>query len=155
MTLGVTLLDSPAMVMQQAIINASLGTLPTVPQAQTTPWPVYCSLEPDAPDNVVTVYDQAGQDDGREMIIGDRVIHYGIMVKFRAVDHPTGFPVAQAMADWIDRRINQMLVATNAATYVIWNMSRKTDVVMLGRDVPRTQRSLFSISATAAISRVA
>lgn len=98
----------PQNVLAWALINAGLGTDPA-PWAGTTAgddWPVFYGVEPDRPDNAVTVYEGTPQLDGRTGPDGAVVQHYGFTVRVR------GGPSKAAVrlkAETIFRYLNETL----------------------------------------------
>lgn len=148
-------LVTPAQILQAALVAGSQGLMPVTPQPAVAvpPWPVYATNEPSDPDNVITVYDTQGIMDARAMVDGSWVEHVGLQFRVRSTDHPTGGAVAESLKDWLDQMVCQMAVPLGEATYVIWNMSRTSPVLALGRNVPASQRSLFTLNYVSALSR--
>jgi hypothetical protein len=149
-----TLLYSPADVIRQMFIDLQQGSDP----AGNTAWPVYAADEPSTPDNVITVYDTDGRDDGRTMPDGERQEHHGFQVRVRADDHPTGYAKARAIAVALDQSVTQRSVnlAGGQGThgYVVWSVSRTSDVLALGKEAPDSRRKLFTVNGVAHIRQV-
>jgi hypothetical protein len=142
---------SPAQVIQQLIADLSLGTDPLA----NTAWPVFASGEPSKPDNVLTITDTTGLDDGRVMQSGELLTHYGFQVRIRAVDHATGWAKADAIRTAFAESVYQNRVTLDATHYLIWAVTHIGQVLALGKDTPSTKRSLFTLNATVTIAAVA
>jgi hypothetical protein len=114
-------------------------------------WPVYSTNEPDSPDDCITVYDTTGRDYGRDHL-GERSEHPGIQVRIRASDAYDGFKKAQAVAVAMDRVVRQTvdldaLVGTGITQYFVYEISRTGNVLPLGKEMPASERTLFTINA--------
>lgn len=148
-----TLAHSPAEVLRAVLVGIGQGTQPPTPPAAASAWPVYASSEPAAPDNVVTVYDTAGVDDGRSMIDGELFQHYGVQVRVRATTHAAGW----AKADAIRRALAlecKLRGATVAGSSYVLTASRIGQVLALGRETPESQRRLFTVNALLVVDPV-
>jgi hypothetical protein len=156
-----SLLHSPAEIMRAALVSMGLCLSPVSVQAEPTGtvWPAYATNEPSSPDSVVTCYDTADVGHGRDMITGERTSHRGVQIRVRSQYYAAGFKQAQNLAINTDENIWQMQVsittAAGTATYIIWNVSRTSQVIPIGRDTPRTQRRIFTINTLMAVTRIA
>ena len=74
------LIHAPANIIRQLLISKSQGTNPLLQE----PWPISYSMEPDTPDNSITVYDTTDRDHGRTMVDGRRQVHHGFQVRVRS-----------------------------------------------------------------------
>lgn len=144
------LAHSPADIIRYALINASGGTLPT----NNGSWPIYCNSEPDSPDNCITIYDTEGRQHGRSMIDGERQEHYGVQVRVRAADPPTGFTKAQDLALLLDKTIINANVSISSTNYIVYTVSRSGNVISLGYDTPLSKRRLFTMNATISLRQL-
>ena len=143
-----TLTHSPATAIQSLLIALGVATDP----ASSAAWPVYASAEPDTPDNCITVYDTAGRDEGRRMTDGQRNERSGFQVRVRSKDHATGYTKARAIAVAMDGVLRQtVLVSTQH--YLIWAVTRSSDVLALGPESPSSKRPIFTVNATASIKQ--
>lgn len=150
------LTHSPAEVIQWLIVALDLGSDPDpANDALVGDWPVYFDSEPSNPDNCLTVYDTTGQNDGRTMIDGELLQHYGIQVRIRATDARTGWTKAQGIRKTLSENDVQRTVHVVAdgvdAVYTLWNLARFGTVLRLGKDVSKTKRSLFTINFLASL----
>lgn len=140
------LLHSPADVIRWLIIGLGGGTNPDLNLA----WPVRATREADLPDNCITVYDTTGRDDGRTMTEGERIEHPGILIRIRSSKPKEGFVKAKAIATLLDESVRMNSVAIDSSHYLIENVSRTGNVIPLGpapKDLPNSERSLFTINA--------
>lgn len=114
-------------------------------------WPVFVGLEPSSPDNCITVYDTVGEKNGRVMTTGEMQLHHGIQVRIRAVDHPTGFTKARAIAVALDEEVYGADVFIDdgqrpASTYRVHSYTRRSGVFALGDESPNSKRQLFTVN---------
>lgn len=141
-----------------AEINAELLRQWDVP---STPWVYYDSNEPDASavgDEIVTMYDTEGMEDGRAMIDGELWNHWGIQARIRSSEHTDGWLHANAIRNFWATQINQAVVAMkdkdgnlDGSRYLIWCIAHIGPVLALGKNVPNTKRSIFTVNAISAI----
>lgn len=148
-----TLTHSPADVVRWLLVRLALGT----DYRNASTWPVYAAAEPPAPDNVITVYDTAGTDDGSEMIGGELQGHYGFQVRVRALDHPTGWnkinTIRATLAEGVPAsgQVGTLVVIDNPSTlptchYRVENIARISEVNVLGMNVANEKTRLFTLN---------
>lgn len=143
-----TLAHSP-----EEIIRAALLKLGIVNAEDSASWPAFVSMEPDAPDNTVTVYGTEGFDSGRTMNDGRRLVHYGVQVRVRSSTFQAGWTKTRAIRDGLDESIRNMEVKIGSAWYLIAAVSRTGEPIPLGF-APGSKRRLWTINAKAAIRRI-
>ena len=144
-----TLTHSPADVLRRVLIALAQGTDPSDNGA----WPIYASREPNLPDNAITVYDTQGRDDGRRQTDGERMEHFGFQVRTRAIDFPTGYTKARAVAVVMDKNIYDEAVTLDSTNYLLHSVSRTTDVLYIGDD-PASRRALFTVNGVLTVKQV-
>jgi hypothetical protein len=116
-------------------------------------WPIYCAGEPDSPDEVITVYDTSDRSDGRSMITGETCYHRGVQLRVRARDHLAGRVRAESLRHFLDEGIYRNgvtvpdLVGTGSHSYCVHCVSN-TMILTLGKEIPASKRSLFTVNAT-------
>jgi len=137
---------SPADVIRWLLVSLSLGTDPENGLA----WPIHVSSEPDAPDDLIVVYDTAGITNGRIQRSGETVEHKGVMVQVRGTDHPTAWAKAEAVNTALDESVRNSEVTIGSEVYVVYSVTRHSGPISLGRE-PSTNRFLFSINAVVAL----
>ncbi len=151
-----SLSHSQADIIAQLLIDLAFGTDPTIDGT----WPIYVTEEPDNPDNVITVYDTVGTSDGRTQFDGEQQIHHGVQVRVRSTTHHPGYDKANDIAVGLDETILRDTVGvasvfgTGTAQYFVDSVSRKGDVISLGRESPNSKRTIFTINATVALREV-
>lgn len=145
---------SAADVIRHLMVNLSLGTLMEDNPSNPPDWTIGVSYEPDNPDNIITVYDQVGVKDGRQMFGGQSWIHYGLQVRLRSNDYPTGWKKIDSIATALDEAVDRNTVAISPNVYFVQAISRSSGPLPLGKDAPTTKRDLFTLNLTAAIRLV-
>lgn len=142
------LFHSPADIVRWLIVAVGAGTDPTLLPLQ--PWPVYDSVEPGAPDDVITVYNTSDQDDGRIMVDGERQQHYGIQIRVRGQTEKAGYQKAIAVAIALDGVVPGRVVSggtLDANTYIVYVVCIRGGVLYIGMDNPTTKRPIYTINA--------
>lgn len=139
---------SPADILRNLLVNLGLGTTPS----DSGSWPVYASLMPDTPDNVITLIDTAGVKQGRIQTSGEIQEHYGVQLLIRSTTHPVGYTKAQALAVALDENIQNNTVTISGTTYDVDAVSRRGNVLSLGEE-EESNRRLFSINAIVSINQ--
>ena len=144
------LADSPAAIFRQMLVDLGVGSDPadptTVPPTVAAAWPVYATGIPETPDDVIVVYDTDPVDDGRSMLDGERFLHVGLQVFVRAADSQVGWTKAESLAVTLDESVYQRTVTVNGNHYIVHCVNRIGGVLSLGKEVPISKRSLFSIN---------
>jgi len=135
---------SPSDVIQQLLIDLGQGTA----VADSGAWPVYASQTPDTPDSCITVVDTAGQKQGRMMVDGEVQEFPGVQVMVRCANPVTGWTKARAITVALDEGVTNTGVTIDGSVYVVYNVSRSSGPLSLGKDAPNSKRNLFSINAT-------
>jgi hypothetical protein len=132
---------SPADVLRQALVDLGLATDP--PSAT---WPASVDVEPDRPDNCITVYDTAARPDTRSAIDGRQSEHYGIQVRVRAGTYAEGWEKASTLYNALARTLSQQVVNLDGTPYLIECASHLGGVLPLRRARREDRRVLFVIN---------
>lgn len=140
------LLHSPADVVSRVLIALGLGSDP----ANNEAWPVFVSAEPGDPDNCLTLFDTPWRGDGRSMIDGEAWHHHGFQVRVRSATHKEGFARASAIHEGLDQDVHDDIVTLDGTRYLVHAVSG-TNILCLGKNVPHTKRSLFTINGLTTI----
>lgn len=138
------LTHSPADVVRWLLVALGLGSSPALEPLEA--WPVYTDNEPDLPDEVITTGDTSARDSGRVMYDGERAEFNGFQVRVRAGTFDVGYAKAHALAIAMDQAY-QVVVHVGASSYRVQSISRTSDVLSLGKQVPGSKRSLFTVNA--------
>ena len=151
-----SLSHSQADIVAQLLIDLGFGTDPTLDGI----WPIYVTEEPNSPDNVITVYDTVGTSDGRTQFDGEMQEHHGILIRVRSTTYPIGRTKARAIAVGLDETVLRdtvgvaSVLGTGTAQYFVDSVSRKGDVISLGKESPNSKRTIFTINATVTLREV-
>lgn len=137
------LLNSPATILQYLLVSLGIGTLP----ASRGAWPISVSQEPNEPDNTVTLFDTAGQSDGRVMVGGEVQDHYGINARIRSIDYPTGWRQANSLRVCWGETIYRNTVAVGDNSYLVQAVTHIGQIISVGKDMPRSNRSFFTLNS--------
>lgn len=137
------LTHSPADVIQQLLIDLEQGTA----VADAGAWPVYASRMPDTPDSCICVRDTGGTKQGRMMVDGEVQEFPGVQVMVRCASPVAGWTKARAVAVAIDEEVDLPSVTIGSSVYLVYNVSRSSGPLALGKDAPNSKRNLFSINA--------
>lgn len=135
---------SPSDILRWCLITKGLGSIPPA-----TPWPIHIGKEPEAPDNLVTIYDIRGRDHGRTNIDRERQEHEGLQIRVRSVRYKPGFRKAHQIAIALDRDIlHEIVTIDEIYLYKIHAVTRVTNVVFAG-EVKKDEdlRLIFTINA--------
>ena len=111
-------------------------------------WPIYVSFAPDAPDNLVCVYDTAGRQDGRVMATGEAIVHPGIQIMVRGLTHSLAY--AEMEKIWLntDAARKVTVALSSGETYCLLNVSRTGDVLNAGvEEMGDRRRHILSLNA--------
>ena len=100
-----TLTHSPADILARILVELELGVTPEA--NSLTRWQIFIGNEPDLPDEVITIYDTAGSDEGRVMADGERQEHHGIQARVRSRTHQGGWERIRRIALALDEDIYQ------------------------------------------------
>jgi|WetSurMetagenome_2_1015567.scaffolds.fasta_scaffold586091_2 hypothetical protein len=147
-----TLAHSPADVVRWLMIDLSLGTDPAGTGTSDS-WPIHASSEPDYPDNLITIYDTAGVQQGRIQNTGETVEHRGIMVQVRGTDHATAWGKMDAIKVALDESVHNSLVIVDSSQYTVYAVTKQSGPLSLGRE-QNTNRFLFTLNAIVALQQL-
>lgn len=139
---------SPADVVRSLLLELELGFDYA---DDATSWAVFTDGEPDLPDNCITVYGTQGRDEGSEMVQGERAEHHGVQIRIRSKTHTQGYVKARDIASAMDRNSHFINLVLEDIGYLVWKVTRTTDVLPLGKDAPNSKRNLFTINAVVSV----
>ncbi len=149
------MLHSPADVIRKALVDGGFGIAPITNNPttqQTTPWQVYVAKEPHKPDNVITVYDEDGEDNGREMATSERQVLDGVQIRLRSTRSETGWVRVNQIAVGLDA-MNMHFVVIGASTYRIWTFIRRGQPLFLG-DMPDRDAVVYAINGVMSVRQL-
>jgi len=131
---------SPAQIMSQAMIDASLFTVPG-----SSDWPLYISVLPSADgvaDQAACVYDVAPVSMGR-ILRGDHCWKHGVQLMVRDPSYTTGWAKAAASVRALEL-MHMVNVVIDDTAYLIDSVGLTTHVLSLGQDEYR--RAMFTVN---------
>lgn len=139
---------SPADILRYALVALGVGTLPD----DVDEWPIAVDTEPDEPESVITIKDTVGMNDGRVMFNGAQQLHPGVQVRIRAPKHNNGgWLKADSIRKAMNESVYQEEVTIDSKRYLLHCCSNVSQVIPLGKDVPRSKRSIFTINALVSV----
>jgi len=149
MTAG-SLSHTPAQVIAQLLVDLACGSSASL----TVGWPVFSTNEPDLPDNVITVYDTEGNQDGRFMITGEVRQHYGLQFRIRGTSHSIAHAKANTLKQILDQTVLRTAVALGGSTYLVQSVSRRSGPISIGKESPTSRRVIFTLNAVVSLRQV-
>lgn len=156
---------APQDVVKALLIGFGVGSQP-IAYAQ---WPILVDMEPDEPDNCITVIGTDGVMDGRLMPTGEQLEHFGIMLRVRAATTTgTGhtlhaFQVAfnkiKSIVEILDKTVVRTTlaltdIAQGDADYMIHCANRTSSIMNLGRQRGSKERYVFTVNYLFSIVQV-
>ena len=139
---------SPADVIRWALIALGMGSDPGVNNS----WPIFSDREPTSPDELITVYNTAGTNDGRVMA-GEVQGPRGIQVRVRSKTPQAGWMKADSIRTALAESLYRMTLTIGAAQYLVQSVSKIGNILALGKESPTSQRNLFTINAVTTITQ--
>jgi len=130
-----------------ADILASL--LQSLPDFQNLGVPIHVGVQPNTPDNVITIKDTAQRSDARIMSNSDYDTHYGVQFRVRGINHQVAFNIAYALLDILIYDIYYDTVNTipnDPNSYLIICLV-DPGIFYMGMDSPQSRRVVFTINA--------
>lgn len=135
--------DAVTNILQQLLVEESLGILPS----SGTNWPIYRVNTPDLVDNIITILETTGVQQGRYMTTGAYVDRPGFQILVRANDYDTGEAKARAISVGLTETLNiPRSITVNATEYMIDSISKTSGPIPLGKEIDSSKRYLFSIN---------
>lgn len=146
--MSLPLLHSPADILSRVLIAIGAGTEPGAGGA----WPIGVDLEPNVPDNCITVFDTAGRPDAR-LMDGQLMEHYGFQIRVRSVSHPIGYTKGYDLRTTMAENLKDAFVTIDATPYVVPSV-QTINLIRLGRESPNSSRYLFTINGLLVVQRL-
>lgn len=144
-------MESTASIVSKFLIDKGLAE----DVESTTPvvWPVFVSFLPEAGNDVVGVFDTAGNLDGRLMATGRVVEKYGLQVIVRSFDFPAGYAKIRNIAKELDA-VKGVEIKLDEVPFVVQNFSRQSAVLSMGNEeAAGSRRHLFSVNYAVTFKR--
>lgn len=146
------LTDSPASIVVELLVNGGQAT--EITNDPLLAWPAVVSVEPDSPDDVITVDDTTGQSDGRDMAGGVLNQHYGLQLRFRSVGAVSGWTKAQDVRAWLSEHVSMVAVSVGSNNYIVHCLAKFGQVLKLGTDAPSSKRWLHTLNCFVSIRQL-
>ena len=143
--MGTQLDHSPAEVVRQLLIDLSLGE-----DSQSSDWSVFVGVQPDSPDNCITVYDTTGILDGKVQFTGDTLEQHGVQIKIRARTVPLGRARSNLIGKKLDQDVQRTEVTVDSDDYLVHGVQRG-NILHLGHE-PESRNRGWSINCTCNIT---
>lgn len=141
------MIESPAEIVREYLINQSLVSLPSNSRA----WPMFVGHITDVERiDVCTIYDTTPLKDGRIIRSGEVIFHYGIQVATRSIEYEIGW----LQDDQLQRKlcaIHNEDVIVNSITWRLLNLT-KMSAAFIGIDEIR--RNVFTANFISTIERI-
>lgn len=143
---------SPGYVLRQIMVDLGLGVFPPQKAVQGT-WPIYHDGLPSSPDDVISVEDTDGHDDGRSMVDGTLFYHYGIQIIVRSQDGRTGWDKAEQIRQALAKQVYAHTVtldlnSVNQQTYYVHCIAHIGQVISVGKESPTSKRSIHTLNCS-------
>lgn len=144
-----SLTHSQAEVVQYLLADLGHGILPSdLPGS----WPIYALKEVDTPDDLITVYDTVGRNQGKTQFDGEVQEMHGVQIRIRAALNYLGRRKAREIQVGLDP-VRLKNVTVESSVYLVHSLSRSGDVNSLGNE-PNTKRELFTVNFLVALRQV-
>jgi hypothetical protein len=152
-------IHSPADIVRWLLVELGEGSAPLTPVSRASLWPVYATNEPSSPDECITVYDTVGRGDGRLMISGREINHYGVQVRVRSITHRTGWQKAESIRVSLSERTLEEAVSVPdvegvngglPTPYIVHCLAQIGAVLPIGTETT-SKRSIFTVNALVTI----
>jgi hypothetical protein len=140
---------SPADIIAQVLVDLGQGTI-----APDQPWPTAVSNEAQGGDRAITTYDTEIVKHSRAHVSGEVVEHFGVQVRVRAETHKVAFAKANLIARVLDEDVALTTTTIESSTYLVYSVSRRSGPLALGKDVPTSSRSVFTINVTVSLVKL-
>jgi len=150
---------SPAEILQKAMIDSGLAEDPgylSLGIGAHTLWPVIENFQPDAPDNVIIVYDTSGLAGSKGMISGARSEKPGFEILVRAMERSDARQKISSISTWLSKSLKrtEVEVGEEGDEYRIESVTLVGTIAFVGVEPDGKRRSLFSLNGRVSISQV-
>lgn len=156
MTTILQLQHEPADILAQVLINNGQVSDPSAGLADNTfnSWPVFAGMEPQVPDDCITLYTTVGRDSGRDHVTGLYLRHRGLQLRLRSSDPKIGFVKIESLRNWLEVSLVRTTATLDSIQYLVHAAANVSDVNALGKESPLSKRCLFTLNFLAAVERL-
>lgn len=142
--------DSPARIIQQAIVALALGSDPDTARPVTGDWPVYVEkMPPKELDQAIAVVNVQGTADGRLQFTGEALSHPGVHVTVRARTGEVAYVKASAIRAGLAEDATGMVVLYGGNGYLLNAVTQFSDVYRVTE--PGGERARYTFNATVSL----
>lgn len=137
---------TPATISAQVLIDFGVGNKFT---ERHLDWSVYVSAEPDAPDQVITVYDTAGITEGRHHTDGSVPEQMGIQFRIRSIGYLAGWKKGLQLMRVLDEEVyHHEVLLDQDLQFNVHAFTRRGSLFPLGPEPENSARDLFTVNYT-------
>lgn len=133
---------SPQDILSRLLIAKAAGSQPGAGAA----WPIHVGVEPDSPQNVITVRGTAGVGAGRQMHDGAKKQHYGVLLRIRSGSQQPGYEKAAALVQVLTEEVYQETVTIDGDSYFVQCVSQVSEPIDLPKE-PTSSRIIHTVNA--------
>jgi Bacteriophage minor capsid protein len=119
----------------------------------TSGWPAWWEGMNDSPDNAVSLTDTTGISDGVTMPDGAIQEHQGFQLRVRSSLPQDGKLKISQLRQYLSESVANQLVNIDGYQYIVIGVVKLGPVLSLGREVPGSNRSAFTVNGLVAIMR--
>jgi hypothetical protein len=141
---------SPAKVLAEAIISASLGS----DVHDHAEWPVVDEFMPDLPDGIIAVYSTSGLAGTKGMKTGGRSSKPGFEILVRAMENDDAWQKIEAVSNWLSKTLKRTVVSVEEISYRIESITLVGTTTFIGLETEGKRRPLFSLNGRVTISQI-
>ena len=138
------LTHTPSEITLQVLLDLTLGT----DWSADDDWPVTFNSMPDSPDDFITVYDTAGQTDGR-VFGGEIQEHEGVQIRIRSAAATDGYAKISAIIAGLDAVLRRT-VNIDSSVYQVQCFNRTSTILSLGKDA-ENERRIHTVNYTVTV----
>lgn len=145
------LTDNPAAIIAHYLTGLALMSVPGAGD-----WPLYISHLPDGDnveDNAGAIYNTTPVKDGRWMVDGSRMQHYGVQITIRSLTEEEGWDKCNILAGQLDIVHNAQTIF-DGTTYEIHNVTNPGGINSLGEEIGTKRRKLFTMNFLVSMSKL-
>jgi hypothetical protein len=133
------------------LIGAGLGVAPAVNKNDPTPWQTFYNKEPPDPANSLTVFAVPSLNEGKDLRVGEPVLHYGIKVQIRSSDFDSGWLKGWTIQNYLCRlAMSPVSVPGDSTPYTLQNFTLVNDVQFL-MELENGRRQVFFLNGRVTI----
>lgn len=134
-------------VLAKLLVNASLCSAVDADGVPEGSWPVYARVEPDTPDDVVTIYNTEGFGGVRDFITGAPGGPLGFQLRVRGATSQSAQDKINAIYEYLSETLYRQGVSIGSRYYLVHACERFGDVIDLGSALPDSHRSVYVFNA--------